>query len=227
MSSSPDRRSPRGATRRQVLRDVSLGQAAPATLLAVDLRPEGLGRLDPARVDAAVAEGRERGYEAGWAVGHEEALAEARARATAEAADLRHRLATVLATAEQELQQVLTRAAADGAAVVDHAAEVALAIAEAVVGHEVTTRPDRAADAARRALAHAPDGVEVTLRLHPDDADLLDVASLPRGDRLTVVGDPALAPGDCVAEAGWTTVDARVAAAVQRARTALLGEVAT
>jgi flagellar assembly protein FliH len=219
-SSSEARLSP--ARRARVLRG---GTERPGTsaagLLSMDLRPEGLARLDPARVDAAVEEGRARGYQEGWEAGRAEALAEAQARAHAEAAASRARLDALLTATEVRLAEAVDRMTAEGALVAERAGELAGAIAEAVVGHELATHPEPATAAARRALALAPDAIAVTLHLHPDDVAVLDADALGTSATVRVVADESLAPGDCIAEAGWTTVDARVATALARVREAL------
>jgi flagellar biosynthesis/type III secretory pathway protein FliH len=40
---------------------------------------------------------------------------------------------------------------------------------------------------------------------------------------VTVVADPAVARGDCLAETGWTRVDARIGSALERVRMVLDG----
>lgn len=221
-SSSEARVSP--ARRARVLRGAAQPGTSAAGLLSVDLRPEGLARLDPARVDAAVEEGRARGHQEGWEAGRAEALAEARARAHAEAATHRAHLEALLAATEARLAEAVAAVSAEGAAVAERAGELAGAIAEAVVGHELSTHPEPAVAAARRALALAPDAATVTLHLHPDDAAVLDADALGTTAAVRVVADPSLAPGDCVAEAGWTTVDARVGEALARVREALAAD---
>ena len=84
----------------------------------------------------------------------------------------------------------------------------------------------RAADALRRAMAAAPEQGEVVVSLHPDDYRTL-VGTAAAADQnyagrpVHLRPDPALRPGDAIAETGSTTVDASIAAAVQRAREAL------
>lgn len=223
MSSSSETRPGRGV-RARVLREEA-GHATAAALLCVDLRPKGLARLDPARVDAAVEEGRERGYREGWAAGHAEATAEVQARAAAEVAAVAARFEALLASAEAELERSLEQVARQADAVAARAGQVAGQIAEAVVGHELATRTDRAVQAVARALALVPDTGLVTLRLHPEDAAALDVASLDTHlgthHGIAVVPDAGLDHGDCVATAGFSTVDARIQPALERARAAL------
>jgi flagellar assembly protein FliH len=72
----------------------------------------------------------------------------------------------------------------------------------------------------------APESGAVVVSLHPDD--FLNLAGSATGAEYNYEGrpvrlrpDPALAPGDAVAETGTTTVDATIATAVARAREAL------
>jgi flagellar assembly protein FliH len=72
----------------------------------------------------------------------------------------------------------------------------------------------------------APDQGEVVVNLHPDDyRNLVGTATDADynygGRPVHLRPDPALRPGDAVAETGTTTVDASIAAAVDRAREAL------
>ena len=102
----------------------------------------------------------------------------------------------------------------------------AFALAEAIVGRALDDPDGRGADALRRAMAVAPDQGEVTVSLHPDDYRHLvgtaTEADYNYGGRpVHLRPDPALQPGDAVAETGSTTVDASIAAAVRRAREAL------
>jgi flagellar assembly protein FliH len=100
-------------------------------------------------------------------------------------------------------------------------AGAAFTLAEAVVGRELALAVNPGRDAVARALALSPDGVELTLRLNPDDAAVLDADSLPAGRAVTVIADATLAAGDCVADAGWSHIDARIGTALDRVRAVL------
>src|SRR5690606_37445727 len=101
----------------------------------------------------------------------------------------------------------------------------AFALAEAVLGHELSTAEGSGAHALTRLLATPVDLGVHTVRLHPADhahvtAVLADrQVALPAGVEL--VADPTLGPGDVVSEYpdGW--LDARVGEALERARRAL------
>jgi flagellar assembly protein FliH len=75
-------------------------------------------------------------------------------------------------------------------------------------------------------MAAAPDQGAIVVSLHPDDYRSL-VGTDTDGDYnfagrpVHLRPEPRLRPGDAIAETGTTTVDASIAAAVERAREAL------
>ena len=74
----------------------------------------------------------------------------------------------------------------------------------------------------RGALALAPVHGDVVARLHPADIAVLgDPATLSPGRVLAIVPDPSLSPGDCVVDVASCRVDARISAAIERAREVL------
>lgn len=202
---------------------VTFAAAAPAE--APRVRPVVRARLDAAPVPDAQA------HAAGWAGGYaagarraaqDAAEQERRVRAEHEhAAQVRaseHAQAlAALDAATRAVQARETPVLADALRTV-HAAALELAVA--LLGVELSD----ASVAARAALARAlgvpdlPD--DLVVRLHPRDlAALAGAPDLPAG--VTLVPDPALAPGDAVAEHADGHLDARLTAAVARARAAL------
>lgn len=181
------------------------------------------GVQDPA-AQRALDRARAAGFAAGYAAGARRAADEAQLqaeRARAALADQQAaltaenaRLVTVLAAAAQALS---ARQAPVLAQVERHLHLAAVELAEAVLGVELSD----AATSARAALARALSGAhpdEVTVRLHPRDAAVL-AGSVPAG--VTVVPDASLAPGDAVAEHAEGALDARIDAALARARAVL------
>ena len=102
----------------------------------------------------------------------------------------------------------------------DRALDLALGIAEMVLGREVALAADPAGDAVRRALTTVPDDVPLVVRLHPDDLAALDEAVLA-GRPATVVTDPGLSRGDAVVETEDGFVEADLAGALARVRQVL------
>lgn len=170
---------------------------------------------------------RAQGYAVGWAEGRrvsEErsraAEAEAKSRRTEREAahEAEHRQAVA---ALERAARLLQDTVADVCGRVEaQAVELSLQLTEAILGREVALSDDPGADAVRRALALLPEKPTVTVRLHP-----ADVARVATGQRdlpgVTLVGDASLQPGDAIAEADDSVVDATLAAALGRAREVL------
>jgi flagellar assembly protein FliH len=209
----------------------TVAESAAAARFAVDLRREV--PPDSAPVEQAKQAARTTGYAEGWAQGQRAAAIEAekaaeRVRAVEHAHEQRR--AAALAQAVNALGRAVTNFEAQlmptmtelQEAVLGHAFE----LAEAIVGRVVDDPEGRGADALRRAMKAAPSQGEIVVSLHPDDYRNL-VGTAPDADYnyegrpVHLRPDPALHPGDAVAETGTTTVDASLVAAVQRAREAL------
>ena len=123
------------------------------------------------------------------------------------------------------LETITARAAAAAVPVLGEAerrvADAGLQLAEAILGTELSN----AQTAARAALARAfPSGETVpplTVRLHPDDVQLLTGTTPAAG--IALVADTTLERGDAVASYPDGMIDARIGTALERARTALEG----
>lgn len=209
----------------------SVAESAAAARFAVDLRRAA--PVDSAPVERAKQEARTAGYAEGWAQGQRAAAQEAqmaaeRARAVEQAHEQRR--AAALAQAVNALGRAVTGLETQLMPTMQELQEAVLAhafeLAEAIVGRVVDDPDGRGADAVRRAMNAAPDHGEIVVSLHPDDYHNL-VGDSPEADfqyggrPVHLRPDPTLRPGDAVAETGSTTVDASIAAAVQRAREAL------
>ncbi|MFJ4074013.1 flagellar assembly protein FliH [Curtobacterium sp. PhB142] len=179
-----------------------------------------------------------RGHAAGYTAGLRAAQAETdalRARLQAEhaaltaslRADTVRRIA-VLDAATNAMLSTVAPVLSDAEASV---ASAATDLAEAIVGYEIrASRPavgtddDREAritsgaeTTVRRALASIDRSVPVAVRLSPADAARVADVDLP----VPVVADPALRDGDAVVDLPDGILDARIATALDRARTAL------
>lgn len=181
--------------------------------------------MDPVRIEEAMREGYAAGYEAGYAEGHDAGVNAGREAGVNALDEDRRHLRAVLLTLRDRLHRVDQRAEElreefDGAV-----AEAALAIAAAVLDRELTLTADAGIDAIRRALAAVPNPTgTATVRLHPIDAGHLGpLAEVAPGTTLTVVTDPDVPRGGCVLQLGPTTVDASIAAALERVREVLCG----
>ncbi len=225
MSSSPDLRGPsvlRGAATAGVRRArIDEHLRAPSVRRPAD--PAYAAQLDSARAAAEAA-----GYAAGWSAGQRAAAAAAAADRDAIFAEVTqletarteavHRAVTAVQQAAESLDR---RSAPAAAELEDLIAAAAFAVAEAVVGHELRISPTPGADAVRRALALAPQGRPVSVRLNPQDCVTLGETEPQLGREVTLVPDSSLAPGDAIAECDATRIDARISAAIERIREVL------
>jgi flagellar assembly protein FliH len=209
----------------------SVADSASAARFAVDLRHQVPS--DSAPVERAKQSARTTGYAEGWAQGRQAAALEAeaaiaRARSVEQAHDQRR--ASALGQAVNALGRAVTNLETQLMPTMNELQEAVLAhafeLAEAIIGRALDDPEGRGADALRRAMKVAPEQGAITVSLHPDDYRNL-VGSGTDGDYnyegrpVHVRSDPALRPGDAIAETGTTTVDASIAAAVLRAREAL------
>ncbi|HET6529344.1 MAG TPA: FliH/SctL family protein [Actinoplanes sp.] len=208
-----------------------VAESVTAARFGVDLRREA--PIDSAPVERAKAQARTAGYAEGWAQGQRAAALEtAEAADRARAAEQVHeqRRAAALASAVNALGRAVTGLENQLMPTLQELQEAVLAhafeLAEAIVGRSLNDPEGRAADALRRAMAAVPEAGEIVVSLHPDDFRSL-VGSAAETDfhyggrAVHLRPDPSLGPGDAVAETGSTTVDASIAAAVQRAKEAL------
>jgi flagellar assembly protein FliH len=226
-----------------VLRDLSEHSVAPA-YAGADLRPGEWTRFgaDSLRGDAAAettllavaersaAAARAQGFAAGWADGVRTAQQRAAAGLEAQAIEAQEQHRRLLSAQETALAAleaaVVACRATVGTLTQDLSAsstELAMLIAEAVIGRELQTSTDPGADAIRRAVAAVPGAVDLTVRLHPEDLAALDGSVVPRSVT-SVVADPTLRRGDAVVETATSVVDATLSTALQRVRAVLSGE---
>lgn len=166
----------------------------------------------------------------GWAQGTRDAytrLTEEVARIREHAAELEERRASDVARALRALDQAAKELEQRATPSIEHledtVIDMAVAIAQAVLGHELRRRNDRVIiQAMARILALVPTNEPVTLRLAPEDHATLAVheviESLSIARSITVVAAPELKPGDVIATCAATEIDARVEPALDRIR---------
>lgn len=168
------------------------------------------------------AAARSQGYAVGWAEGRRAAADQAAATA-ATAAEARavedarreaeHRAA--VAALEAAAHQVRASLAGHVARVDETATDLAFALTEQLVAHEVRT--GSAGDVVRRVLDVLPPDPTVTVRLHPSTLS----EATPELTGVTLVADPTLDRGDAVVETDTAAVDLRLGTALARIREAL------
>jgi flagellar assembly protein FliH len=175
-----------------------------------------------------------QGYAAGWAEGRK-AAADAAAGAVADVAD-RARAAAVetasrvdagLAAIVAATCRLEQRAEPTATEVGDAVLASAILLTETLVGHELAVARSPGLDALRRAVDLAPIGRPVQVRLNPAEYAALTAAGPAQRDvegrTVTLVPDPALLPGDALADCDATRIDARMGEAVDRVRSVLSG----
>lgn len=193
-------------------------------------RPDVEAVVFPSVDLAGEAEGWTRGHAAGYAAGLRRAADEAAAReaercaahAAAVAAE-RARADRAVAALDAAARALAARTAPVLASVDTELVAAALVLAETVVGCELSDAPHAARAALARALSGQDASAVVAVRLHPDDVELLTATGGPAlRESVSLVGDPSLSPGDAVAVYPDGELDARVASALDRARSVLV-----
>jgi len=197
----------------------------PATLFEVSPNagiPDAV--LAPARLAAESA-----GYVAGWNSGREAGQlaveAEAalvRASAQQEARAARAELGRALQALRDAALSLEQRSVPSADEVEELILATAFQVAEAIVGASLADDELRGRAALRRALALAPRELPVVVRLNPADLAALGEGADSVDAAVTLVADPALAPGDAWATSAATRIDARIHAGLERVRKHLL-----
>lgn len=187
----------------RVLRQPTVAEAARP------LRGEGLAG-DPAvraLLDRETQGAYERGRQAGLAEGRQ-ALAD--------------ELSTVAQTVQESVGVVLEEIRAIRAQDAEAVTELAIDIAEAIVGTLDAEGVDLLVERVRRALA-AIDDRPITIRANPDQADELDRA-MAASDDVEVVADPAMSVGEARLVGPWSSAEVTWEAAWDAVRRALRGD---
>jgi flagellar assembly protein FliH len=155
---------------------------------------------------------RRLGFEQGYQAALDEGVRDAAAQRDAAVADAAQRIAEVAAAAVLERQSVVDE-------VVGDSVDLVLDLLATLVGHEVAEGALIGRDALVRALAIAPVGEDLVVRL-PPDSGLTDeeVRTLAGGTTVSVHVDPSIASGGCVVEAGPCRIDAQISTAIDRVR---------
>lgn len=172
---------------------------------------DGRDRRSGRELEAAREEAFRVGYDAG------------RQDAERDAGAVREEMERTLAALQTAVEHLDKLRAEAMAVAEEEVAALAFSVAEAVLQRELELAADPGAEAVARALALLPEETDVVVRLHPEDAartsDLSDDLR-----RVTVVADPTVEQGGCVADAGACRIDAQTGTALERVRRVLCGE---
>jgi flagellar assembly protein FliH len=195
--------------------------------MSTDFAPLVFPSLVTDATSETVERARVQGHAAGYAAGRREAaeiLAADRAAQEEAAAQLldvevrRLRAAAAALTAAAGGLHARTRVAlASGD---EELLGAAVALATALVGHELADGEGSALAAVRRALAAADPAPVVAIRLAPED---LEVVAGATDVTVPLEADPGLERGDAVAVLAEGLVDARITTALERVRALAAG----
>lgn len=172
--------------------------------------------LQAARAEAeqlrtrANAEGRAEGYQDGLAAVHRE-LAESVGRISQLVEQARIAQSEILRSTERE------------------AVELAIAVAQKVIGAELAIRPELVRDVIASALRELELSSVVRVRVHPDDARLLDewwrdYLPAEHQSAIQLVADSQIARGGCIIDTRTGLVDSQIATRFDQLSAALLQE---
>jgi flagellar assembly protein FliH len=184
-----------------------LEPAAPVAVVAHDAPAETAGVLASAHAEADAI--RALAHAEGLAAGREQALAELAPAATA---------------LEQAARALRTEAAVAAERLEAQAVDLALFLAEKIVGAAIAAAPELVVEAVRGSLRGLVERERVTVLVHPDDLELVRgamggvVATLGGIEHFEVQAERRVARGGAVVRTPDGDVDARLDVKLQRAR---------
>jgi flagellar assembly protein FliH len=171
------------------------------------------------------AQGREEGHNLGLKEGRAHAEREAEQQVAMITAETEAKVNALNEVVQTTMDSLTAGFAEQIARISDEASsstvELALEIAEAVLGHQVAAADDPGAAAIARCLELAPASGELNAHLNPEDLMILgDVPSL-EGRKLTLTPDSSLQRGDAIVTVNEATIDARLSESLRRVAEAL------
>jgi flagellar assembly protein FliH len=178
--------------------------------------------LDDRLVSEAREAGFRAGFDAGYEAGHGEGLQAAAISVQHAEAERAAQLQPALVALQQAAEHFDAEQGAAFTQVEDAIATAAFLLTEALLGRELALSASPGRDAIARALRLAPERLAVTISLNPLDlATVGDAGGVAPGRDVTMLPDPAIAPGDARVEVGACRIDSILADAVERVRVAL------
>ncbi|MGI9598369.1 MAG: FliH/SctL family protein [Acidimicrobiales bacterium] len=157
---------------------------------------------------------RQQGFEQGRAEGHGRGVEQGRQQMVELSSSLRTSVEQLLMKLEAGSAEVGDRLAAK-------TVDLALEIASAVLGREISLTEDPGAEAIARCLEMAPATGDLFARLHPEDAAELGRIEGLADRGLMITADPTLRRGDAIVTIDDTTIDARLSESLRRVAEAL------
>ncbi len=172
----------------------------PAAYVLAQARSQADGLLDAARAEIQLV--RDEAHRQGMAAA-QQALAAERERAAAQ-------LTTSLEELRAERETFLRQAQPE-------ILKLSLAVAEKVIGREVSESPDIVLDLIRKSMKRLKDKAQLHIRVNPEDLELVRearadlLASVDGVEKIEVSDDRRVGRGGCVIESPNGTLDARIA----------------
>ena len=201
-------------------------------LTELPFSPVSLPSLSHPDAERIETQSRTRGHAAGYAAGIRAAQKEQAEQQAVRDAEYGEAMNAGLAEIERAVATLAAAARAADArtALVVQESQDALAaatieLAEAVLGHELSDGDRSARSALARALGTVPRAEVTGVRLNPQDLERLDPDVVAQAG-VDLIADPSLLPGDALALLPDGYLDARIGAALGRAKAALAGDLA-
>ncbi len=194
------------------------------------LEAERLVRSRLSGVPLNLAEGPNDGGQSELANARSAAIADGRAAGFAQA---REQAAPALSALQQALVGIEAVRDEAAARTEQDAVELALALAEQIVGGALEVAPERVLDVVRGALRRLTDRHRVTILVHPDDVELVsDALDAMRSDLGgieygVVQAERRVVRGGAFVQTTEGAVDAQIASQLDRARSVVAAELAS
>lgn len=166
------------------------------------------------QINALHESARQQGYDQGRAEGHRVGVEEGRQAIASSGASL-------AAAVDRLLSQLESQSAALGETLSARTVDLALEIAAAVLGREISVTEDPGAEAIARCLEMAPSTGDLFARLNPEDAAELGRIEGLADRGLMVTADPTLQRGDAIVTINEATIDGRLGESLRRVAEAL------
>ena len=153
---------------------------------------------------SVLEDARQQGYDEGYETGRRQAYEEIRGRCE-KALGILDRM---IDAAEQEIDVAVQQEESE-------MVRLCTAVAGKVVDREVQTDPETVTRLVRRAVELARERRNLTVRIHPDDREILErhgtdlAAMFDDHEGMRLCSDRRVMRGSCLVEAEWGTIDAR------------------